>query len=37
MISSRSRVFTRELKIVGVKRDEVTPPKTEKGLAPFDR
>ena len=37
VISSRSRIFTGELKTVGVKREEVTLPETEKGLAPFDR
>ena len=37
VISSRSRIFTRELKTVGVKREEVPPPETEKGLALFDR
>ena len=36
VISSHSRIFTQEFKTVGVKREEVTPPETEKGLAPFD-
>ena len=36
VISFCSRLFTRELKTVGVKRQEVTPPETEKGLAPLD-
>ena len=31
-----SYLQTQELKTVGVKREEVTPPETEKGLAPFD-